>query len=312
VSGDRLGDMGRAALRSISALDARAPSQRHPRAEVYVARKIVPGWAVRLVVGALIFPVLIAAVDGLARARRRRHPVGMWLTWVLTGAVPFAAALGFAFFLRLVGLTPSLPPAAAPPSAVPVEGAALGVLGAVALVFAVGWLALRPVALHLASVRGDRSSPGAAAALTLVLVGVTVAVWAFNPFAAALLLPALHAWLLVTAPELPMRRPAALGVVALTLLPGALVTLYYMLALGIGPLKLPWYALTLAVGGQVGLPALLAWCVLLGCLVSVVAIVRARDPRRPTDADDERPAIRGPLTYAGPGSLGGTESALRR
>jgi hypothetical protein len=25
-----------------------------------------------------------------------------------------------------------------------------------------------------------------------------------------------------------------------------------------------------------------------------------------------KPAIRGPMTYAGPGSLGGTESALRR
>jgi hypothetical protein len=312
VSADRLGETGRAAVRSISALDAPGPAGQAPRADVYVARKVVPGWAVRLVVGALILPVLIAAIDGLARARRRRHPVGMWLAWVVAGAVPFAAALAFAFLLRAIGLTPAMPPAAAPPSALPLDAAALGALGAVVLALAVGWLALRPVALHLASVRGDRSSPGAAAALALALVGVTVAVWAFNPFAAALLLPALHGWLLITAPEIRMRRPAALAVVALSLLPGALVTIYYMLALGIGPLKLPWYALTLAAGGQIGVPALIAWCLLLGCLVSVVGIVRARGPLGLGDEPVERPTIRGPLTYAGPGSLGGTESALRR
>jgi hypothetical protein len=30
------------------------------------------------------------------------------------------------------------------------------------------------------------------------------------------------------------------------------------------------------------------------------------------DAEDRPVSIRGPLSYAGPGSLGGTESALRR
>jgi hypothetical protein len=36
--------------------------------------------------------------------------------------------------------------------------------------------------------------------------------------------------------------------------------------------------------------------------------------RRPTDGlePDARPSVRGPSSYAGPGSLGGTESALRR
>jgi hypothetical protein len=147
----------------------------------------------------------------------------------------------------------------------------------------------------------------------LVLLAVTVGVWAFNPFAAALLLPALHAWMLVTAPEVRMRRGAALAVVTLTLLPGALVTLYYMVALGIGPLELPWYALTVAVGGQVGLPAAIAWCLLLGCLVSVVSILRSQPALDGGDGGEgERPSIRGPATYAGPGSLGGTKSALRR
>ena len=60
------------------------------------------------------------------------------------------------------------------------------------------------------------------------------------------------------------------------------------------------------------------------CRPAVVAIVAGGSvdcsemlaPRRSTTRDDsEEPreiTIRGPLTYAGPGSLGGTESALRR
>jgi hypothetical protein len=312
VSPVRMGQMGRVALRSITALDKRIQAPRSARAELYVARNLIPGWAVRLVVGVLILPVLMAAIDSVARVRRRRHPLGMWVLWVLSGALPFAAATLFAYLLRLVGLAPALPPSAAPPDAVPLHGAALAVLAAVALVLVVGWLALRPLALHLAAVRGDPSSPAAAAALMLVLVATALAVWVVNPFAAALLLPALHAWLLLTAPEVQVRRGAALGTVALTLLPGALAVLYFMLALGIGPLELPWYVLTLAVGGQVGLLGGVAWCVLLGCLVSVLAILRARDSLTPDEEPEIRPTIRGPLTYAGPGSLGGTESALRR
>jgi hypothetical protein len=312
VSPARLGQMGRAALRTITALDNRGEHGRTPRAELYAARKVVPGWAVRLVVGALILPVLLAAVDAMARVRRRRHPLGMWIAWVLTGALPFAAATLFAFLLRVVGLGPAIPPSAPPPGAVPVDAGAAAMLAGVARVLAVGWLALRPLALHLAAVRGDPSSPGAAAALMLVLVIVSVAVWVANPFAAALLLPALHAWLLLTAPEIRVRRGAALGAVALTLLPGAIVVLYYMLSLGIGPIELPWYAVTLAVGGQVGLAAAVAWCLLLGCLASLVVILNARGGLSPPEEPEPRAAIRGPLTYAGPGSLGGTESALRR
>jgi hypothetical protein len=312
VSPAQLGQMGRAAVRSVTALDNRGDRGRAPRAELYVARKVVPGWAVRLVVGALILPVLLAAVDAMARVRRRRHPLGMWITWVLAGALPFAAATLFAFLLRVVGLGPAIPPSAAPPDAVPLDAGAAAMLAGVALVLAVGWLALRPLALHLAAVRGDPSSPGAAAALMLVLVVVAIAVWVANPFAAALLLPALHAWLLLTAPEIRMRRGAALGAVALTMLPGVIVVLYYMLSLGIGPLELPWYAVTLAVGGQVGLAAAVAWCLLLGCLASLVVIVNARGGLSPPEEPEPRATIRGPLSYAGPGSLGGTESALRR
>jgi hypothetical protein len=86
VSQDRLQEMGRSALRTIAALDGRDEPIPGPRAELFISRKLVPGWAIRLVVGALILPALIAAVDGFARVRRRREPVARWLAWTLAGA----------------------------------------------------------------------------------------------------------------------------------------------------------------------------------------------------------------------------------
>ena len=49
----------------------------------------------------------------------------------------------------------------------------------------------------------------------------------------------------------------------------------------------------------------------LGCVASVAVIVRRAERR--AGPEEPRPVtVRGPVTYAGPGSLGGTESALRR
>jgi hypothetical protein len=308
----RLGAVGRAVLRSITAIDARREPPARPRAEIHAGRNVVPGWAVRLLSAALILPVLLAGVDALARVRRRRHPVGMWARWVIAGALPFAGALAFAYLLRLTGLMPTPPPAPAPADAVPVDAAALAVLAAVTLALVVGWLAVRPLVLRLWGVRGDPGSPGAAAALVVVLALTGTAVWAFNPFAAMLLVLPLHACLLVTAPEVRIRPGAAVATLALTLLPPALVALYYAIALGYGPLDLVWNALLNAVGGHLGLLGALAWCLLFGCLASALAVIRARRGYGPPEEPDGKPAIRGPLTYAGPGSLGGTESALRR
>ena len=50
---------------------------------------------------------------------------------------------------------------------------------------------------------------------------------------------------------------------------------------------------------------------LLGLLGAVTAIARSGEEEPPRLAE-EGPSIYGPGAYAGPGSLGGTESALRR
>ncbi|HEV7363180.1 MAG TPA: hypothetical protein VGN71_02235, partial [Solirubrobacteraceae bacterium] len=215
VSQDRLQEMGRTALRTITALDGRADPIPAPRAEVFFSRKLVPGWAIRLVVGALILPALIAAVDGFARVRRRREPVARWLAWTLAGALPFVVAWLFALFLELTGLLPVAPAAPLPAGAIPLDGAGIASMVAVALVVIVGWLALRPLAVRVAHARAAPDSPGASAAVLLTLAVLSVVVWAVNPYAAALLLPGLHLALLLLAPELHLRR--GLQVLALVL-----------------------------------------------------------------------------------------------
>src|SRR5205085_341327 len=267
-----------------------------------------PAWAIRLVVGTLILPALIAVVDGFARVRRRRHPVGRWLVWTLAGAAPFVVAWLFSLFLELTGLLPVAPGTPLDPGTIPLDTAGAAAMAAVALAVVVGWLALRPLVMRLAPLEATPDSPGAAASVLLVLAALATVVWAANPFAAALLLPGLHIALLLLAPELRLRRGLQVFALALALAPFVLIAAYYAIEFRLSLPEVPWTALLLVVGGGVGLPAVLAWCVGLGVLGDVLAILGYRARHAP----EEPPRTRGPASYAGPGSLGGTQSALRR
>ena len=306
VSQARLENFGRTILRTITALDAEEKPMPAPRAELLVRTKVIPGWAIRLLVAALILPVLFVAVDGFARVRRRREPTGMWLAWTLSAALPFALAAAFAVLLRAVGWVDA-PAAPSPKGAVPISWAALG---AVALVLALGWVGLRPLVLRMAGARGKVVSQGASATVLLVFCGVVIALWTSNPFSALLALPALHVWLVVYAPGVKVRRVVAFALIAATLVPASLVVVYYAAHLRLAPDELAWQALLLAAGGQIGLFTLLVWSLGLGCLACTLTIARARPPEPEPAAPGAR--TRGPGSYAGPGSLGGTDSALRR
>jgi hypothetical protein len=78
---------------------------------------------------------------------------------------------------------------------------------------------------------------------------------------------------------------------------------------GASILRLPWTLLMLFAGGHISFLPALVWCLLLGTLASVLAVVRAK---RSSESEPTAPRTRGPITYAGPGSLGGTESTLSR
>jgi hypothetical protein len=308
--------MGRTVLQTISALDG-APAVARPSAYVLYSGKVVPGWAIRLFVLALILPVLGATFDGLARTRRRGHSTLRWVLWVLTGALPFALGVLLVEGARLADVLKVVPGAPVQGGAIPLGGAGLAVLAAVALVVGLGFVALRPQLIRLIggqprlSQRADEPvSAGAAAAVLLVMCVVTLAIWAANPFAAALLIPALHLWMWVVTPDVRLRRPAVLLLLLAGVAGPALVFVYYGVTLGLGPVGVLWSATLQLAGGSFGLLAAIEWSVVLGCVVGVVAIaVRGAREDRP----EEVPVtVRGPISYAGPGSLGGTESALRR
>ena len=205
-----------------------------------VASKVLPGWAVRLLVGRAALPRLFAAVDGLARVRRRRQPAGLWLAWVLAAALPVAGAPWlFALVLASHRLMPTPPPGPVPAGGRPLDAAGARRRWAPwRWLWPLGWLASVRWSCACGACAAIPARRGAAAALRRWCSSRTVArgVGA-QPYAAALLVPAAALWLLVTAPEVRMRRGAALAVVALTLLPGAVLALYFVVALGYGPLE---------------------------------------------------------------------------
>ena len=70
----------------------------------------------------------------------------------------------------------------------------------------------------------------------------------------------------------------------------------------------------LLAAGHVGLVGRCLWSVAFGCVAAAVmlAIGGLVQPADVQALERVEVSIRGPLSYAGPGSLGGTESALRR
>jgi hypothetical protein len=312
VDADRLGMLGRAALRTLTAVDQGARPDHGPDSYVQAVSQVLPGWVISLLAGTLLLPVLTASVDAFARARRRQVDVLRWLRWVAAWVAPFLAALALAQFLALVGATPAPPPAPVAPRVLPLDGAALGVLAgvlaAMALALYVGrWLAVRPDP----ELR-DPVEPGAGVALALAIAAGSLLLWLVNPFAGLLAVPAAHLWMLtvVTRPAPPRRLRGVL--IALGVAPAALVAIYYMFALSVDPLHGAWYLLMLVTGHSVGI--LLS---LIGCLMLAAACGTAEIAWRLPDEDESEqgpqgPAVYGPGSYAGPGSLGGTQSALRR
>jgi hypothetical protein len=244
---------------------------------------------------------------------------------VLSAALPFALAAGVVRAAQLAGVLDATPPGPLSAGAVPLHGAGIALLVVLALVLVVSFVLLRPLCLRLIELLTGLRGPerferavgasayaeGTGAAVLLVICLAALVIWLANPFAAALMVPALHLWMWVVDPDVGIRRPFAALLVLIGVAPPVLVILYYMHALGLSPLDVVWNGTLLIAGGHLGLAAAAEWSIVLGCVASVAVIVRhTRDRER--HQESEPVTVRGPVTYAGPGSLGGTESALRR
>jgi hypothetical protein len=302
VSRLREAHFGRAALSTVLALDSSGGESSPPSYLVW-GRKVVPGWAVSLLAFALLAPVVAAALDGFARARRRGRPIGLQMRWTLATAVPFLVLFGAAFVFELFDWLPHTASEAIAPASRPSFSEAAPALCGLALVFGIAWLVLRPVAMGPARGMND-GEPEEAVGVALVLSLAMLALWFVNPFAVLLLVPAAHLCLLFAMPG-SRGRPALVVTTAMAaLLLPVLALLYYGTRFDLG-LDLNRYALMLVVGGG-SLWHIVLVSVIAGSLTSLLLLAFGgrREPER-----IEEITIRGPTSYAGPGSLGGTESA---
>jgi hypothetical protein len=310
---------GRSVLETISALDS-AATVAAPSAFVLFDGKVVPGWAIALFVLTLIVPVLLTTIDACARANRRGYPLLRSLVAVLGTALPFVAAVLVVLIGRLVGLISAAPPGPSPAGAVPLSA------GGIAVLVAAGVVALAMVSLVRGPYRAvdrqpaaketrdsrartvDRRGDGTAAMMLAVLCVVTLVIWLQNPYAAALLVPALHLWLWAIDSDLALPLPARLLMVAAGAVPVALLVAYYGHSLGFTPIGLIWAAALLVAGHAVSLVALVLWSFVLGCMATAVTVV-VMAARRPLPvAAKPVTQVRGPAGYA----LHEPGSAIRR
>ncbi len=318
VSMERLESYGRAVLSAVDALDTAPDVSQAMQSGLLLGRKTMPAWALRLLVLTLLLPPLLAAADGVARMRRRRIKVARWIGWTLSCSLPFLICAVFVRLLAWLGILGATPSAPVLPSALPLDGRALAAVVAVALTFALAWLLWVALLRRLAwEVRPD--SDAAALPMLLVLLAVGAVAWLGDPWTALLAVPALHIWLAL--PQLQrleigdrLSRVASLALVVLGALPLALVIVFYAHQLGLGAAGVAWMGVLLVAGGQIGLAGAILWSLAFGCAAAatMIAVAPRRAPALARAADGIGVSIRGPLSYAGPGSLGGTESALRR
>jgi hypothetical protein len=309
----RMRRFGRASLRVLYALDNFRDLAQPPRDDLVVRGKVLPGWAVRLLVGALLVPPLLMGIDALARLRRRHEPLWVWGVWTLASGVPFLLASLFAVLLALVGLISAAPGAPIPALGLELGGGAVVAFVAILLVFVLGWLVARPALLHATGAalvrKREPDAAGAVVAVGLTTTVIAGALWVGNPYAAALVVPAAHLWFWALTPDLRLPRSASLAVVALALVPLLVVWLVDARIFGLDLTHGVWFWTLLVAGGHIPVGSWVLWSLFWGCAVAAALVAVRR--RRPQDDEPDEITVRGPITYAGPGSLGGTGSALR-
>ena len=289
LDGVRLAQLGRSAQQLLQWLDFGAELAPGTATYVYLGPRVLPGWAIQLVLVAALVPFLLAAVDLFARGRRRHIPLtpalqsyrsraGFWL-WAVVVFELFA----------LLGVWPAAPSVPLPPDSAPATHWPTGGLIGLLLLGGLGWIVVRQ---RLAPRR--RASPteelaGATGAL-LALAVVALLVVATNPFALIFLLPSLHAWLwLPNVRARPVWTRAA--VLAAGFLGPLLLLASFVLRYGLG-LDTPWYLAELTAVGYVKLSALLIAVGWLAAAGQMTALAIGR--YAPYPSARERPP-RGPL-----------------
>jgi hypothetical protein len=244
----KLAQLGRTAQELLGSLDQGLELAQGTTSYVWFGDRVVRGWAVELVLIALLIPFFVATVDLFALCRR--HRIGLagaaralrsrLLFWLFAGAV-------FTCF-RLLGAWPGgAPRPPSPESAVAGDWRMLPLTALGLLLFA-GWLIARHRLVPRRLISAQEQLAGQTVAL-LALAVVALLIVATNPFALLFALPALHVWLWL--PQVRTARlPVRLAVFAAGLCGPAILVISLALRFGLG-LDAPWYLLALVSIGYV-------------------------------------------------------------
>jgi len=286
LDGVRLGQVGRATQNVVDALEQGIALAPGPSSYLYLGNRIIRGWAIEIVLVAMLLPFLVATVDLFARCRRRHIPVAPALRsyrsrlafWGWTGGV-------FALFAA-AGVWPD--GAGRPPSLARVDWPVGGLVG-LAILAGLAWIVARHRLLPRREILAEEQLAGHTGAL-LALGVVALAAVATNPFSLLFLLPSLHAWL-----WLPQVRGRAFalraGVLVLGFAGPAFLLWSFAARYGLG-LDALWYVpwlFALGYARAAGLVVGLAWAAAAAQLVALSAGRYAPYPAR-----DER-LPRGPI-----------------
>jgi hypothetical protein len=289
LNGLRLEQLGRSAQQLLQWLDFGAELAPGTARYVYFGPRVLPGWAIELVLLAALLPFLFATVDLFARCRRRHVPLAPAFRsyrsraafWLWTAAV-------FELF-ALIGVWPEAPAVPLPPEALPAtDWPVLGLLGLFILA-GIGWLVARARLAPRRPVSATEELAGTTAVL-LALAVIALLVVATNPFALVFLLPSLHAWL-----WLPHVRRKPVWTRAAVLAAGFLGPLLLLASLAFRydlGFDTPWYLAELTATGYVKLPAVGIAAVWLAAAGQMTALTAGR--YAPYPSARERPP-RGPL-----------------
>lgn len=277
-----LGEAGRAIFRVLTALDGTgARSDRSPRVALVARDQILPGWALNLLVGMLLLPLMVAGVDSFARARRFGHRPGPAFLWPIAFAVPLILCGLVARGLGAAGLTSSASAGVPDPVSFNIGlegGVLLAILGALVVL---GWI----VILIFVPEAGREQREGASS-IALSIAVLTGLSWVLNPLTAAFFVIPAHVLVLMLLSEARPPRGAALGLLTLAVVPVAAATGYYLSRFELGPVEGIWLGQLMVGGGAVSAVWLVLGCALVGSYLA--ATIQVLRPQPTSDASAPR------------------------